>query len=94
MSNHATAAALPRRAATARKASLATERTIARLTLALEGEVLDRLFVETVELDDALAVANAHDTPVLTGYRRQVARHIATAIANKAEAMSLVQRSR
>jgi hypothetical protein len=92
VSNHATAAALPRNAATARKANLATERLIAALTLRLEGEVIDRLFVETVTLDDALATASAHDTPVLTGYRRHVARHIATAIANKASAMTWVNR--
>ena len=92
VSNHVTAAALPRRAATARQASLATERLIASLTLRLEGEVVDRLFVETVTLDDALTVANAHDTPHLTGLRRHVARAIATAIANKASAMMWVGR--
>jgi len=92
VSNHVTAAALPRRAATARQASLATERLIANLTLKLEGEVVDRLFIETVELDDALTVANAHDTPHLTGLRRHVARAIATAIANKASAMTWVGR--
>jgi hypothetical protein len=86
VSNHANA--------TARKANLATERLVCRLTLQLEGEVLDRLFVETVKLDDALATANAHDTPELTGYRRRVARHIATAITNKSEAIALVQRGR
>ena len=92
VSNHVTAAALPRRAATARQASLATERLVANLTLRLEGEVVDRLFVQTVELDDALATANAHDTPHLTGLRRHVARAIATAIANKASAMTWVGR--
>ena len=92
VSNHATAAALPRRAATARQASLATERLVANLTLRLEGEVVDRLFVQTVELDDALATANAHETPHLTGMRSRVARAIATAIANKASALAWVGR--
>ena len=92
VSNHVTAAALARQAATARQASLATERLIANLTLRLEGEVVDRLFGETVELDDALAVASAHETPHLTGLRRHVARAIATAIANKASAMTWVGR--
>ena len=92
MASNATVSGLSRRAATARQASLATERLIAAITLRLEGELVYRLFVQTVELDDALATANAHETPHLTGMRSRVARAIATAIANKASALAWVGR--
>jgi len=76
------------------RAARKSEQMIAALTLALEGEVIDRLFIATVECQDAREGATGAQRVALTAEYRRLVLQTNGVIRSKAECYAVLRGNR
>jgi len=73
------------------RAARKSEQMIAALTLALEGEVIDRLFIATVECQDAREGATGAQLRELTAEYRRLVLELNSVIRSKVECYAVLR---